>query len=372
MSDLIKRLSKIRLLPLIVIMMAVFTLLFVILSNPDVEMEPEVKVGFVSTGSKTEKGWNRGNVKGIEEACKNLDVKLIAIPSVSEGSGECSRAVEYLISQGCRIIFLSSYGYAAEIDRLIRDNSDISFYANYTNQNYPNISSYFVRVYQPRYLAGILAGLRTKTNEIGYVAAYKNPEVIQGLNAFAMGVQKVNPDAKVIVNWTNTWEDKEIEVKAFRELAENTNIYLVTYHQNQHYVAIEADALGIYSIGYNGPVEEKLEHMIAYTETDWALTYNSIIKLLFQKNLNEDKRFWLGMQDEVCDLICLPGKNSKEIEKEIDLFRSELKLGLDIFADLIYDNKGNVRCNYGECLSDETLVRGFDWLFKGVEEYEAR
>ena len=68
-----------------------------------------------------------------------------------------------------------------------------------------NVGTYFGRMYQPRYLTGIVAGKMTKSNIIGYVAAHPIPEVIRGINAFTLGVRSVNPNAKVHVVWTQTW-----------------------------------------------------------------------------------------------------------------------------------------------------------------------
>ena len=81
------------------------------------------------------------------------------------------------------------------------------------SSNAPNASNVFGRMYQPRYLSGLVAGASTQSNIIGYVAAFPIPEVIRGINAFTLGVREVNPDAEVRVVWTNTWfgppEEKE-------------------------------------------------------------------------------------------------------------------------------------------------------------------
>ena len=74
-----------------------------------------------------------------------------------------------------------------------------------------NVGTYFGRDYEGRYLSGIVAGKYTKNNLIGFVAAYPIPEVIRGINAFALGAQAVNPKVKVKVVWANTWYDPATE-----------------------------------------------------------------------------------------------------------------------------------------------------------------
>lgn len=66
-------------------------------------------------------------------------------------------------------------------------------------------------MYEARYVTGIVAGKETKSNVIGYVAAFPIPEVIRGINAFTLGAQSVNPDVQVKVLWTNTWYNPATE-----------------------------------------------------------------------------------------------------------------------------------------------------------------
>ena len=113
-----------------------------------------------------------------------------------------------------------------------------------------NMSNYFGRIYQARYLSGIVAGMKTKTNKIGYVAAYPIPEVIRGINAFTLGVQSVNPKAVVKVKWTNTWYDPAKEKEAAKALlAEGVDV--ITQHQDTAGPLQAAEEKGVFAIGYN-------------------------------------------------------------------------------------------------------------------------
>ena len=94
----------------------------------------------------------------------------------------------------------------------------------------PNVSTFFGRIYQMRYLSGIVAGMQTKTGKVGYVAAFDIPEVVRGINAFTLGVRKANPDANVIVRWTKSWEDDEICAKATRSLLQGDSIDVLAMH----------------------------------------------------------------------------------------------------------------------------------------------
>ena len=93
------------------------------------------------------------------------------------------------------------------------------------------MTTYMGKVYEARYLSGIVAGMKTKTNKIGYVAAYNFGEVIRGINAFALGVKSVNPDATVEVAFTSTWYDPAIEKQAAQTLL-NKGCDVMAQHQD--------------------------------------------------------------------------------------------------------------------------------------------
>ena len=107
------------------------------------------------------------------------------------------------------------------MEELANEHKDVIFsHATGYKNNGVNMNNYFGRIYQARYLAGIAAGMRTESKKIGYVAAMdiQNSEVTGGINAFAMGVKSVNPDAKVYVKVTNTWFDVTKEKQAAEAL----------------------------------------------------------------------------------------------------------------------------------------------------------
>jgi len=112
----------------------------------------------------------------------------------------------------------------------------------------PNVGNYFGRMYQARYLSGIIAGSMTKTNIIGYVAAHPIPEVIRGINAFTLGVRSVNPKAVVKVVWTNTWYDPGTERNAADSLLD-VGADVLTMHQDTPATLQAAEKRGKYCIG---------------------------------------------------------------------------------------------------------------------------
>ncbi|MCL1957840.1 MAG: BMP family ABC transporter substrate-binding protein, partial [Fibromonadales bacterium] len=163
-----------------------------------------VKVGIVHITdpfSETS-GYSYAHQKGIEEMMENLslaDSQVIYKIHVDDADLiSVENAHRELVAQGANIIFSTSWGYMNTCEKLSQEFPSVIFaHASGYKYNKTNFTNYFGRIYQARYLAGIVAGLKTKTNKIGFVAAQgkENSEVTGGLDAFALGVEKVNPKA---------------------------------------------------------------------------------------------------------------------------------------------------------------------------------
>ena len=290
--------------------------------------------------------------------------------NVKEFQGECGPAIEELVNQGCKMIILSSYGYAEEVKDVIEKYPEITFYNNSFDYHADNVTSYFSRMYQARYLAGIVAGMQTETNQIGYVAAMPNNEVNRGINAFTLGVRRVNPDATVTVVWSNAWDDEEKERSLADKLIENAGVDVITYHQNQAYVVEEAEKAGIYSIGYHQGPENCSEKYLATVVCDWKLTYEAIIRQYLRGNSANIKIYWVGIDENAVKLTDFSTAISEDIKTEVTKAKNELLAGQDVFSRVIYDNEGNVRCKENQAIRDEILLEQFDWYVEGVEFYD--
>jgi len=327
-------------------------------------------VGFVMSGLKIDEGWNQMHYMGISEACNQTNSKLIVMENISEFSGQCEQAVKFLIEQGARLIILTSNSYATEVRPLISEHPEISFYVNTADFKKPNMTTYFVRMYEARYLAGVIAGMRTKTNKIGYVAAMPTCEVNRGINAFTLGVQAVNPAAKVIVKWTDGWEDGVTEIEAAKTLIQKRKVDCITYHQNKPFVVYAADSMMIDSIGYHNEVRGASNHYLTSVICDWNKTYEIVISQVLQGKANKKTNYWFGMNEGVISLSKLSPYVNDDIKNKIEEYSEKIKMGQYIFANEIYDRGNNLRCNEGEVLSDDYLLNNMNWLIRGVEIYE--
>ena len=109
---------------------------------------------------------------------------------------------------------------------------------------------------KPVILQDLLQVKRRKVNKIGYVAAYPIPEVVRGINAFALGVRQANKNAKVYVVWTHTWYDPSKERSAAEGLLKTQGVDIIAQHQDSPGPQQAAQEHGKFAIGYNADMKK--------------------------------------------------------------------------------------------------------------------
>lgn len=349
-------------------------LLFVIVGSIEMsghgKKEDKVIIGVILPGSVEEVGWNGIHYHGIQTACEELGVEIMLRENAAEYSGECEKAVEEMADAGIKAIVLESYNYPDEILNTIKAHPEISFYCCSSEWDISNYKAYFARVYQARYLSGIVAGMKTQTNQIGYVAAMNNSEVNRGINAFTLGVRSVNPDANVFVSFTESWDNEEREKQETYALVEYCNVDVLTYHQNQPFVVETAEELGIDVIGYNMEKGEYSEHLLTSVISNWNMVYKEIISDYLQMKEIGVRNYWIGIEKDAVGLGFYSNLVSQNMIDAVDAAKRELIEERDVFSGVIYDNTGKQRCKENEVIRDEILLQQMNWFVEGVILYE--
>ena len=334
------------------------------------ETDSKTKVGFIISGACDETGWNGMHYNGMKQACETLGVELLVKENVKEFKGECATAIEELVDEGAGLIILSSYNYSEEVKDEIKKYPEIVFYANSSEHHDVNMTSYFSRMYQARYLAGVVAGMQTESGKIGYVAAMSNNEVNRGISAFTLGVREVNPTAEVVVTWSGDWDKEEEEKRLAEALVKDEGVDVLTYHQNRPNVVDVAEQLGVYSIGYHEELTGHTENYLMSVVCNWEMVYKELVKSYLSGKANEKENYWIGMEVEAVGLSEYSELISGEIRQRVRTEKKEIISGKDVFSGEIYDTEGTLRCGEKEMISDEVLLEQFDWFVEGVRFYE--
>ena len=241
----------------------------------------ELKVGFVFIGDVSDKGYTYAHGQGVEamKAALGLSDEHVIIKTNVPEDGACENAIRELIEQGCQIIYGNSYGYMNYMEELAEEYPEVIFsHCSGYKSNDVNFNNYFGAIYQARYLSGIAAGMKTKSNKIGFVAAMQTPEVIGGFDAFALGVQSVNPDAVVYVKYTNSWYDPTLERQTADALLD-MGCDVIAQHCDTANPQIAAQERGVWGCGYNADmsVDAPAAHLTAPV-WNWDVYYKLAIQ----------------------------------------------------------------------------------------------
>lgn len=337
--------------------------------DTDVTKE-KTKVGFVLNGNCDDRSYSQSHYEGMQKTAQklNLDVTYRESVPTDERSKE---VMQELIDDGCKIIICNSYDYGEEIVEVAEENPDIYFFHATGIRQGKNLATYFGRMYQFRYLSGIVAGLQTETNEIGYVAAFPISEVNRGINAFTLGVKSVNPDASVYVEWCNSWTDDAATEQAAEELFDAHAIDVVAMHTDSLRVLELAEERGIWSIGYNLDNCEKFPNTFLTAPVwQWENYYEPYILKCLQGKF-KGNNYWEGATTGVVGLAPLTSNVKVGAIQLIERKREQLESGIvDVFYGPIKDNEGILRIAEGESMSDEAMLNSFDWYVEGVVIHE--
>ena len=211
--------------------------------------DKEIKVGFVYVSPIGDAGWSYAHDQG-RLALEAMDgVTTSYVEAVKEGP-DSERVILNMARKGYDIVFATSFGYMDPMLKVAKKFPKVVFEHCSGFKTAENMGNYFGRMYQARYLSGMTAGQMTKSNILGYVAAFPIPEVIRGINAFTLGARAVNPQAQVRVVWTKTWYDPATEKEAAKSLLD-VGADVIAQHQDSPGPQEAAQERGVYSVGYN-------------------------------------------------------------------------------------------------------------------------
>ncbi len=336
----------------------------------------DIKVGVIHIGNPADgSGYSYTHDVGIQDMQAALglsDDQIIRKNNVSDGDPTATEtAIRECIEAGCNIIFGTSWGYMDTMEALADEFPNVVFShgTGYKN-NGKNMNNYFGRIYQARYLSGIVAGMKTESNLIGYVAAMgsENSEVTGGIDAFAIGVASVNPDAKIYVKVTNSWYSPTEETNAAKALiAEGCDV--IAQHCDTPNPQLEAESAGVWGVGYNSDmIKDAPGATLTSVEWHWGAYYTQAVQQVIDGTWNCENYFG-GMADGLLDISDLNSSLcTDEMQAKVDEAKNEiLNNGFNVFDGVLETNDGSTVGEEGSTLDDATIKGGINWYYKNVE-----
>ena len=338
-------------------------------STGDSTAKSDVVAGFVYIGKINDGGYTQAHDAG-RLAVEAMGVKTFYVEDVPETVADTKEAIQTLIDEGCNLIYTNSFGFMEGTDQMAKEHPNIKFAHCSGYMREDNMSTYFGKVYQARYLAGIVAGMKTESNLIGYVSAMgsENSECTGGIDAFAMGVYSVNPDAKVYVKVTNSWYSPTEETNAAKALL-SEGCDVIAQHCDTPNPQLEAESAGKWGVGYNTDMSKDApKATLTSTLWNWSAYYTYQVKQIVDGNW-KCENYYGGMADGLVDIAPL-NKDlcTEDMQKAVDEAKAKLEDGsFNVFDGVIETNDGKTVGEEGKTLDDATITGGINWYFKNVE-----
>ncbi|HHX19556.1 MAG TPA: BMP family ABC transporter substrate-binding protein [Clostridiaceae bacterium] len=342
--------------------------------DPDKLSLENIKIGFVHITDPSDMGYTYNHDLGTQKMQKELGLKDDQIINKFNTSEDetCENALRELAEQGCHIIFATSFGFEDYVIKVAKDYPDIEFChaTGYkaASAGLDNVHNYFGKIYQARYLSGIAAGLKTEKNKLGYVGAFPFPEVISGFTAFYLGAKSVNPDVKMTVKYTHSWNNPTLEAQLAQALIDE-GCDVLGQHCDSTAPATAAEAAGVFHVGYNSDMRDAAPNAsLTSAVWDWSryLVF-AINKLIAGEEIPVD--WGEGLAEGVCDVSPLNDAIvAPDTAAKIEEARAKIVSGdWDVFTGPLVDVRGETVVAEGETFIEPASAPSWGYILEGID-----
>lgn len=340
----------------------------------------KLKVGFVYARTIESSGWTYGHELGrlyVEDILSG-QISTKYIENVPENE-TAYFSIKSLADEGYNVIFTTSPIFRTSTLKCALEYPQIKFFNCSDDRPYEHMSCYFGRMYEPRFLTGLIAGAMTKTNLIGYSATSPTSEVIASINSFALGAKIVNPYSKVKVSWTREWNSHEKFTNADSHLL-STGCDIIS-NRNLKIPRDETKKYGVYSMLCSFDKDKNIPtKYLAAPIWNWGIYYEKILNNILNDTFgtilnmfNSNSKlisFWYGMDVGVVDIYYSKKYVPTEVKRLVEAMKKMITTyEFTPFMGPIYDNKGNLKLEENEVAPSEDIL-SMNWFVDNVEADE--
>ena len=325
-----------------------------------------LQVGFIYLGPVGDFGWTYQHDQARLAAVKHYGdrIKTTFVENVAEGP-DSEKVLNDLANSGHKLIFATSFGYMNYVINSAKRHPAV-FYEHATGyKRAPNVATYNIRFYQARYVQGVIAGKLSKAGLAGYVGSVPVPEVVQGLNAFMLGMRSVNPKARLKFVLINSWYDPPKEGDAAKALMDQ-GCDIITQHTDSPAPLQAASGRGIKAFGQSTDMARFATGTQLTASTDnWGPYYIERIGAALDGSWKSTDT-WAGFDSGM--LVMSPFANMPpEVEALAKATVDDIASGKNkVFVGPLKDQAGAEKVPDGKVMDDAALS-GMQWLVEGVE-----
>ena len=345
--------------------------------------EDKLKAGFIYVGPVGDYGWSHAHDMGKKFAEEKFPwLETVIVESVAEA--DSSRIIDRLIQgQKCDVVFTTSFGYMEDTVKAAKRYPDKIFMHCSGFKIAKNLGTYFGDLYQMYYLNGLMAGALTKSNKLGYVAAFPIPELVRHIDAFALGIKAVNPDAQLHVRWTYAWYGPDKAKEAAESLIAEGCDGLAFTEDTPAVIEVGQDhtekGKPIFTFSHYSPMQPYgKDSVVSGQLMNWGGMYATILESIHNGTWSNEDIWWLaaekaailgGSFDEPINLKFVDALKAVNVKtpdlgelSAYDLVMkryAQMQKGVDIFDPFvgpIHDNTGKLQIKDGERATKKDLL----------------
>ncbi len=334
-----------------------------------------IKVGFAYANDNKTSSWAYSHELGRMHVESQLTdhVQTFTIHGLPEGAEAAVRLNE-LVDAGCRVIFTTSPALLNATLKVAMEHPDVMFMNCSGWHSFRHVNTYFGRIHEPRFLCGIVAGIMSQGNLLGYVATFPTPDVLCGINAFALGARMVRPSALVSVEWTLKWDTaKGVSQEPMERLA-GQGVDVISHHNtlaNRNF----APEYGVFTIVRDASGQIVPDRYLAVPVWNWGIFYEKVLRNIISGSMrigvdaaagNPIRNYWWGMDSGLLDFFYARNIIPRETQKLLEIIKNAIvSNSFNPFTGPVYDASGKLRVEDGEVASHDQIV-AMDWLVVGV------
>ena len=326
-----------------------------------------LKVGVIFDGPLLDGGWNESHSAAIDRVKEKYPgIEITRIEGANPGQ-RAQLAIEELASQGHQLILATGSSHTEDILTINEDYPDSKFATVGGTMLADNLAQYFTAIEQVRYLHGMMAGLLTETGVVGFISGFPVPIEVRTLNAVALGVESVNPDARMEILWVNSWYDPDLEREAARTLFE-AGVDVIVSDMSSPGIPSFADREGMLFSSYDQDLSD-------VNPQSWAGGFNIRWDAYYQKAVEDmiagvwqPELYYGGIAEGMLIEATYGPAVTPAILEAIEAKKAELVSGsFEVFGGPIVDNEGTERVPAGASLGLVEVQACCDWLVSFLE-----
>ncbi|HVZ45276.1 MAG TPA: BMP family ABC transporter substrate-binding protein [Ramlibacter sp.] len=328
-----------------------------------------LKIAFAYVGPVGDGGWTFAHDNGRKAIEKEFGDKVQTsfVEKVPE-SADAERVLRDMVAQGNKLIFGTTFGYMEPMLKVAADSPDVKFEHATGYKTAPNLRIYDSRTYEGAYMAGVVAGKMTKTNQLGVVGSIPIPEVIRNIDSFTMGAQSVNPKVKTKVVWVGDWFNPPKETEAATALI-NGGADVLMQNTDSSAVLQTAEKLGKRAFGWDSDMSSYgPKAHLGSAVINWAPYYIKTTKDVLDGTWkSQPDKIWWGVKEGAIDFVSVAADVPDDAKQALDKVKAGLKDGsLVIWKGPIHDNAGK-EVLAKDAVADDKFLVGISFYVKGVE-----